>query len=489
MTQFNDLFKRKLQGQQFEEKDKYWAQLEKRLNEAERESRFFIRFKKWFLPFLLIGVSGIAAYIYSQQSEKPRIVDSESSSRQQANKNNLTITLNNSEGSDTPMDNRAGEEVFVANQVKEKAGEMNAEQSNAKETKPKAIQSLNPKVEKPTAENGNHEKNTTKNNVFTGTKLITQNTQDDLPSAGRENPANAAQKQNETQATIKGEPNQITVSSEPLISNKQSLSSLGIVFNTLPVKGLSPMPFFEAPQATPTIVSALPASKKSNSELNLTVYGGAMLSTKNLWLNDLNLENYLSRRKAQEQSAVTPNLGADVEFRQGHWTLTSGINFHQQSDTRKYSDRFSRQVPYDSIVFNINQNNTWIYDTTVFSTYQYSSIISSIDSNITYYDQASGVFLTANIPINYVQSMITDTNFYYRIDSMLIQTTDTTTTAYQLSRLQTINDANQPHLKGRNRFTYIEVPLLIGYERGYRRFRYSIKGGVGVGFLTRQQSY
>jgi hypothetical protein len=490
MTQFNDLFKKKLRGQQFEEKDKYWTQLEKRLNEAERENGFYLRFKKWFLPFLFIGVAGLALYIYSQQAEKPTIAVSESSKTvKQTNKQNYTLTANSSEGNDAPMNIQSVEEVSVVKPSQQAVDVINGEQKNHTERMHEAIKAMNPKTQKPTAENSNLEKNTTQNKAFVSAKFNPQNTQENLPSVVLENRATLAETQNDNQASLNLEPKQITIPSESIVSSKQLLSLPGIVFKTLPIKGISSMPFFEATQATPALVNAFPSNKKLKSELHLTVYGGAMTSMKNLWLKDLNLDNYLSRRKAEEQSAIAPNIGVDIEYMLGHWTLTSGINFHQQCDTRNYSERFKRQVPYDSIVFNINQNSAWMYDTTVFSTYQYSNIINSMDSTITYYDQSSGVFLTTTIPVNNIQSIITDTNFYYQIDSMLIQTIDTTTTAYQLSRLQTVNDANQPHLKGKNTFTYIEVPLLIGYERGFRRFRYSIKGGVGVGFLTRQQSY
>jgi hypothetical protein len=200
MTQFNDLFKKKLRGQQFEEKDKYWTQLEKRLNEAERENRFYLRFKKWFLPFLLIGVAGLALHIYSQQAEKPTIAISESSKTvKQTNNQNFTITANSSEGNDALMNIQSVEEtarkrkslchndalmniqsveeVSVVKPSQQAVDVINGEQKNHTERMHEAIKAMNPKTQKPTAENSNLEKNPTQNKAFVSAKFNPQKTQ------------------------------------------------------------------------------------------------------------------------------------------------------------------------------------------------------------------------------------------------------------------------------------------------------------------------
>jgi hypothetical protein len=91
--------------------------------------------------------------------------------------------------------------------------------------------------------------------------------------------------------------------------------------------------------------------------------------------------------------------------------------------------------------------------------------------------------------MNVTQSMLIDTNYYYLIDSSYNQAIDTIKTNYGLKKEILVRDGNQAHLKGRNTFSYIEIPVLVGYEFGINRWRLSIKGGIGVGLLTRQQSF
>jgi hypothetical protein len=232
----------------------------------------------------------------------------------------------------------------------------------------------------------------------------------------------------------------------------------------------------------------VPAVKTKN-KLSLTVYGGAQLSMKNLFTSDGNTAEYIARRKQDEKNAIKPNVGIDIELKRGHWTLTSGINFHQQGEKRNYSDQFKRTVPYDSLVVNINNNSAWLVDSTEFFSLQYHSFTTSHDTIITYYDEASGSFLTASLPMTVIQSTLVDTNYYYLVDSTYIQSIDTQKTNYALKKQLVVKDPNQANLKGRNSFTYVEMPVLIGYEWGIKRWRLSLKGGLGVGILTRQQSF
>lgn len=141
------------------------------------------------------------------------------------------------------------------------------------------------------------------------------------------------------------------------------------------------------------------------------------------------------------------------------------------------------------MVIQINDNSAWLVDSTVFYSLNYSNIITSQDTTVTYYDEVSGLFYTASLPGNVTQSTVVDTNFYYLVDLTYNQQIDTVKTNYSLSRKQLIKDSNQANLKGRNTFSYVEIPVLFGYEWGIRRWRLSVKGGVGIGMLTRQQSF
>jgi hypothetical protein len=230
-------------------------------------------------------------------------------------------------------------------------------------------------------------------------------------------------------------------------------------------------------------------TKKQKNNLSLSVYSGAMLSINNLLTTNGNSIDYLNRRKNEEINAIKPNVGIDIELKRGHWTLTSGINLHQQGEKRNYSNQFKRLIPYDSLVVNVNNNSTWLVDTAIFYAMQYNNIVTSYDSTVTYYDETSGLFYTAQLPIYTTQTTVVDTNFYYLIDSTYYQAIDTIKTNYALQKQMVISNPNQANLKGRNTFNYVEVPVLIGYEWGIKRWRMSLKGGIGFGILTRQQSF
>jgi hypothetical protein len=70
MENFNELFKKKLDEQQFDGKEKYWAQLEDKLNESAQEKVVIAWYKKWLLPFIAIAIIGTAAVFLNKSDSK-----------------------------------------------------------------------------------------------------------------------------------------------------------------------------------------------------------------------------------------------------------------------------------------------------------------------------------------------------------------------------------------------------------------------------------
>lgn len=509
MKNLNDLFKKKLAEQQFEGKDKYWAQLEKKLTENAQEKVVIAWYKQWLLPVIALLTIGIAALIYNSNVTSVEPVQSISSNQSTpissaqevaaASPTNTEIAIaenathgssiskpvENTEAHTAKLNTPSIENTAISKQINKTTNSIQAQPQKTAAAREPVVASN--KVSRPShAVKGAlaNEPIKTKEPVLSNNEIEESNAngldQNKIASA-------ETQKPNENK-TAPSDGLQATTTSIGNTNKALDFSQVEMPMAYLSPKALSALIYPESNKEINTNI--LPVkSNPSRLIMNLSIYGGAMYSMKQLMTKEGNTASYLSRRKAEETNSIKPNVGIDLELKRGHWTLTSGFNFHQQGEKRNYSDQFTRMVPYDSLVININNNSAWLVDSTVFYALQYNSIITSHDTTITYYDETSGLFYTASLPVNITQSTLIDTNYYYAIDSSYNQSIDTIKTNYELKKLMVVKDPNQANLKGRNTFSYIEVPVLIGYEWGLKRWRLSLKGGIGVGMLTRQQSY
>jgi hypothetical protein len=497
MNDLNELFKKKLAEQQFDGKEKYWSQLEKKLNDNEQDKVAIVWYKKWLLPIVAIVALGTIALLFNYSSksnvENTKALYSGNSndqllSAQQANhaastakkesttvsnnqitedvtENDIALNANNAQTASTKSNINSNKNTFK----REQSRPFNATNNNLLKNKNSTATIQTPK--EPILSNSNPderyyalESNTLnptfqKNTNNTYVNNITQNTTNNYVSA-------ATTKVNQALDFSQIEMPLAFLSPKALTAIIYNQTNVNLASNLFPT-----------------------TTKKQKNNLSLSVYSGAMLSINNLLTTNGNSIDYLNRRKNEEINAIKPNVGIDIELKRGHWTLTSGISLHQQGEKRNYSNQFKRLIPYDSLVVNVNNNSTWLVDTAIFYAMQYNNIVTSYDSTVTYYDETSGLFYTAQLPIYTTQTTVVDTNFYYLIDSTYYQAIDTIKTNYALQKQMVISNPNQANLKGRNTFNYVEVPVLIGYEWGFKRWRMSLKGGIGFGILTRQQSF
>lgn len=508
MNKLDDLFKKKLAEQQFDGKDKYWAQLEKKLTENAQEKVVIAWYKKWLLPVIAIVTIGMAALIYNSNlfTDEPAISANSNQSKQLSSAQEVASL--SAEKTEIEAADKATHTADISN-LSVKTDALNA-QSNENKTisnyNNKSINNLQAgpqqtaKANEPVVAANNAAKLTNAAKAVTAGQFINAKEPELSNTEIEESNVNGYVQSNnaiaETQKT-----NAINTSdsdsyvSEQAASTGISASYKGLDFSQveMPLAYLSPKALSALiyPETSFDINASLMPVKADQSKLimNLSVYGGAIYSMKQLMTSEGNTASYLNRRKNEETNSIKPNAGIDLEIKRGHWTFTSGVNFHQQGENRNYSDQFKRLIPYDSLVININNNSSWLVDSSMFYSLQYNTIVSSYDSTITYYDENTGLFTTAQLPVNFTQSIVVDTNFYYLIDSSYNQNIDTVKTNYELKKQVIVSDPKQAHLKGRNTFSYIEVPILIGYEWGLKRWRLSLKGGIGVGMLTRQQSF
>ena len=506
MNNLNDLFKKKLSEQQFDGKEKYWAQLDKKLTEHAQEKVVIAWYKKWLLP-VFVAITAIAVALYLNQN------DSKLTSTNNIVKINQTEQISNAQEIVSSKENTSDytdntkpehENDLLANQVVPNASKNDVNETlnkSVKITENNTFNNTNSNSKNNTSIAINH---TTKSNYNPSQKTTIGNKADEAPMINKEPMLsnhetidlasaamlNTSPNKNASPSSITNHSNESANSNNSEYNENKGLdfSQIEMPLAYISPKALSKLFYNENSALVSTIIAEIPRAK-AKPIFSLSVYGGAMYGIKNLMVTKSNSADYINRRRNEEKNTVLPNAGIDVEFKRGHWTLTSGLNFHQQGEKRNYSSEFNRNIPYDSLVININNNSAWIVDTTVFFALQYNNIISSQDTTITYYDESTGMFFTASLPLNITQSTLIDTNFYYLIDSSYHQSYDTVKTNFSLSKRMLVNDPNQANLKGRNTFSYVELPILVGYEWGVRRWRLSVKGGIGLGMLTRQQSF
>ncbi len=497
MDNLNKLFKKKLAEQQFDGKEKYWSQLEKKLSDNEQDKVAIVWYKKWLLPIVAIVVLGTIALLFNYSSknnvENTKALYSGNSNDQLLSAQQANHAASTAKKESTTVSNNQITEDVTENDIALNAN--NAQTASTKSNINSNKNTFKREQSRPfNATNNNLLKNKNATAAIQTPKepILSNSNPDERYYALESNTLNPTFQKN-TNNTSVNNITQITADSYAMAAATKVNKTLDFSQIEMPLAFLSPKALTAIiyNQTNVNLASNLfpITTKKQKNNLSLSVHSGGMLSINNLLTTNGNSIDYLTRRKNEEINAIKPNVGIDIELKRGHWTLTSGINLHQQGEKRNYSNQFKRLIPYDSLVVNVNNNITWLVDTAMFYAMQYNNIVTSYDSTVTYYDETSGLFYTAQLPIYTTQTTVVDTNFYYLIDSTYYQAIDTIKTNYALQKQMVISNPNQANLKGRNTFNYVEVPVLIGYEWGIKRWRMSVKGGIGFGILTRQQSF
>lgn len=231
-------------------------------------------------------------------------------------------------------------------------------------------------------------------------------------------------------------------------------------------------------------------SKKSNSHKKrhyfAGVYSGLMYTDKILKSKDALLNEYISRRKNEENSMISANLGMDAGIYLNRWSISAGINYHQQGEHADYKPEFYQWIKNTSSTWNITDNSFYETDTTNTVAYLISDgTWQDVNTEVIFWNSteqawdtqmvAKPQYVVTNIDTGYVYNI--ETNYIEDIDSLEIQKTDS-------SR----NLVNDPSLKTEQlttRINYIEFPLLVGYEFPFGRMTLMLKTGLSMGLLTK----
>lgn len=175
-------------------------------------------------------------------------------------------------------------------------------------------------------------------------------------------------------------------------------------------------------------------------------YVGIQSSQKNIQFNAL-FDQVLQQKKQQEENALTSNnIGLDVLFHPTpNWSIASGLEYNTFVEQINYSG-FEKQdfETLDNSYYDVHDSTFW------------SAGWVSINGNHVFFQNAN---LTTT----------RDTTFVEQIDTSYFSYTD--------DKAKTLN--------GKNTISYLEVPLLIGYQIPYKMIELQLQTGLSMGFLSK----
>jgi len=454
MSNLKDLFTKKLNEQQFEVKPQYWNDMEQLLDKKKPKGFWFLNKKLLSAVALLILAGGTAAWLYTSKNNEKEIelVSSQTnriqnSNNRNANENKLTNDYNTEAESENKLSNT--ESSATEKKIKNSSGiNNNTEAKSVRQTTQKTNSVLN-KQGKQTSKTSAAENKSTIQSI--NTSLINE----------INNPASAM--------------------------TETSPSSMFPVLSRIFINSLdNALPFFENRKGLALTVAPNTNSLRIKPRFYAGIYGGIMYSDKTLKAMGNTSEEYISRRNAEEKGNFSCNTGLDIGFTYGKWFFGSGINYHQQSEITNYKNEFRQWVNHDSTYWNIDDNSYYEVTTTDYWLLTDSNYWVTGDTTITYWNENTNSLETIIVPSQtYVVNGI-DTLFVHSTDSVYIQQMDSILMSINDSILQTVTDQLYQRKNKINKISYIEIPLLIGYEFPLGKISLTAKTGIGIGILSTQ---
>jgi hypothetical protein len=175
---------------------------------------------------------------------------------------------------------------------------------------------------------------------------------------------------------------------------------------------------------------------------SIAANGGVAFISKKLSTTLAEFTQMVSLRNEYEANKTAIIIGLEFETRYRGFSFTSGINRMSWGENVEYESSPETLVVTDTTYIEIIDNSYW------------------------------EVF-----PID---SILYDSTYIVDIDTTFIQFTDTL--FYEPS--DNLDQAN-----GKTKITYVEIPILVGYEFYFNKIILALKGGVSVGFLTKTYGY
>jgi hypothetical protein len=217
-------------------------------------------------------------------------------------------------------------------------------------------------------------------------------------------------------------------------------------------------------------------------KLELGIYGGPMYVGK--YLTSAKELPYVQRRKNEESGKLSFNTGLDVSLKYGKLIVGTGVNYHQQGEVTNYSNEYESWEVNQLINYDVTDNSYWQLNTSSFTIITDDNFAINVDTVLNYYDETSSLYVSDTVLYqSYVINNI-GTQQFDLVDSSYVVDLDSVATITMDSILTLITDANNPEQKTTTRFSYVEVPVLIGCEIPINRLTLSCRTGLGIGLLT-----
>ena len=180
------------------------------------------------------------------------------------------------------------------------------------------------------------------------------------------------------------------------------------------------------------------------SSLSLNLYGSGFYVNKFLATTDQSFDNHVDRRTKEEQSILSYGAGVELNYHFDNWLISAGVAFSNLGEKTNYSPNVREQTD-------------------------------AIKSDNSYWRIATFTYWITDSIGNPELVQIVDSNYIEVINSI-----DTT---------YTITDSSVAGQNGSTKLTYIEIPVLIGYDLTLNKLRLSIRTGLSLGYLAMSKGY
>ena len=454
MTKLGDIFNKRIEKKEFSASEKHWGDLESMLNEHDASKKGGAAW--WLGGAGVFAIALLFGWFAIDTSNEIASIDEPTSS-------NAKISNTNIQKSTTA-------ESSELIQQKDKVSDNTVDGFKNDD---KNQESLGKIEEEAIAENPEEELKTNNNNqAIPLAKISTSNEAEDV-----------AEKTDNS-----NEPAGVNQNSNKLIDNSYSAieNTNSEVFDKLELMDLLGISLVENQIDVLNPVEDFIDGGKSKFQLELGLYSGPMFVGK--YLSSATNADYITRRQGEEIDRISFNSNIDLNIKFGKLLLSTGLNNHQQGEVTNYSNDYENWVVTQWIDYEVTDNSFWQLNTTPFTIITDDNYTIDTDTVLSYYDETIGSYVTDTVNYQSYEINNIGTQQFDLVDSIYVVQLDSTVTLTVDSSLVLVADANNPQQKTTTRFSYVEVPILLGYEFPINRLSISCKTGIGVGMLTRHNA-
>ena len=487
MTKLGDIFNKRIEKKEFSASEKHWGDLESMLNEHDASKKGGAAW--WLGGAGAFAIALLFGWFAIDTSNEIASIDEPTSSNAKISNTNIqkSTTVESSEliqQKDQIIYNTVdglkndGKNQESLGKIEEEAIAENPEvesktNNNNQSIPPAKISTSNEAAdvtEEAIAENPEGESKTNNNNqAIPPAKISTSNESADV--------AEKTENSND--------PAGVNQNSNNLIGNSYSaIENTNLeVFDKLELMDLLGTSLVENQLAVLNPVEDFIDGGKSKFQLEVGLYSGPMFVGK--YLSSATNANYITRRQGEEIDRISFNSNIDLNIKFGKLLLSTGLNNHQQGEVTNYSNDYENWVVTQWIDYEVTDNSFWQLNTTSFTIITDDNYTIDTDTVLSYYDETIGSYVTDTVNYQSYEINNIGAQQFDLVDSIYVLQFDSTATLVVDSSIVLVADANNTQQISTTRFSYVEVPILLGYEFPINRLSLSFKTGIGVGMLMR----